>query len=148
MLASELHLKLTKFTRRPARSNDLLRQGAKAVRFLSAMVVYNLEVIRCSKRCFGALAASGTGEVSLFGERPVIEVLLNLSLEHPVKIARIYKQCGDERNRGGVPLRVGRASNEKIIIGSVVDIARKRELLLKAGIAEERLIQLVPETQA
>ncbi|HEY7168430.1 MAG TPA: hypothetical protein VIB79_27985 [Candidatus Binatia bacterium] len=145
MFANELRLKVTKFRRRPSRSRDFLDQPQKTLRFLCDMWVYNGEVIRCSRRCLQGLAAEGIREASLFGERHIIDVLQNLSLMSPVKIARVYRQCGDERNRRGVPLRLAVGSKEKIIVASLLDVARKRDLLREAGIAEERVIELLPD---
>src|ERR1051325_1099531 len=97
ILYDHLYLKLTKFTRCPSRPGDLGRQPQKAWRFLRDMFTYDLEVVRSSKRCLESLAAQGVREVSVFGERHIIEVLADLAVGSPIRIARIYKQCGDER---------------------------------------------------
>jgi hypothetical protein len=143
MLVTELHLKLTKFTRRTSEPKDLLHKALAGARFITDMFRYNLEVVRCSRRCLTRLAAQGISEASLFGERHIVEVLCDLAFNAPVKITRIYRECADERTRNGVPVKLSITSAEKIIIASLVDIERKRELLRNRGIDEERLIEIV-----
>jgi hypothetical protein len=147
MLAMELYLKLTKFTRRTREPKDLPQKLVRAFGFFADMWAYNLDVIRCSKRCLKRLAAQHIAEASLYGERYVIEVLCELALNGPVKMKRIYSEYDDEKSRNVVPLDVSSKSGEKMIIASLVDVEPKRERLRNLGVDEERIVVLVEQAR-
>src|SRR5215813_7522265 len=86
MLVKQIHLKLTKFTRRGRGPKDFWRKFVSGMGFLLNILRYNLDVIRRSERCLKRLAVREVYQVSVYGERPIAEILQELAMESPVRI--------------------------------------------------------------
>jgi len=142
MLVHEVSIKVTKFTRRTREPQDLPRKAFRALGFVIEMCRYNVDVIRCSKQCLDRLAAQQIHEVSVYGERDVIEILCGLASTGSVRITRIYTETDEFPTPAHLPVKHGVPSSERIVIASLVDIEHKRDLLRAHGIAEDRLIPL------
>jgi hypothetical protein len=142
MLVNQIHLKLTKFTRRAREPKDFWQKFVSGAGFLLNILRYNLDVIRCSQRCLKRLAARQVYEVSVYGERHIVEILQELALESPVRITRVYGASDDNKHNADF-LEASTRDREEIIIASLVDIDCKRERLRNLGIDEDRIVVLV-----
>ena len=136
MLLTQIHLKLTKFTRRGRGPKDFWRKFVSGTGFLVNILRYNIDVIRFSRRCLKRLATKQIYEASVYGERHIVEILQELALESPVRITRVYGE-GDNNL-----LEATVRSREEIIVASLVDIESKRERLRNLGIDAERIVVL------
>jgi hypothetical protein len=144
MLARQLYLKLTKFTRRSGGTRDLLNKFVKAYDFVRFMVAHNIYTIRRCRECLTRLVAKDVRIVSIYGERDIVEVLYDLTLELPVRIKVIYADSVDQAFRKFkiVPIEESAKGLEKVIVASLVDIDDKAERLRKSGVERERLVLL------
>lgn len=142
--ARQVYLKLTKFTRRSNGPRRLYYKMAAGREFLSYMFRYNRDVIQRSRRCLGQLAAHNIKEVFLYGEREITEFIHDLTFASPVKVRIIHESCGSRPpfRRAGVSLEEVIASNEKIVIASVINTEARMMRLRALGIAEKRMVLL------
>ena len=149
MLARQLYLKFTKFTRRTREPKDFLRKIVRGYGFFMDMVRYNLEVVRRSRYCLDKLAEQGVREAAIYGERPILEVLCQMASAGPVKIKRIDPETETRRPTYDVKSADHITKCDKaVIVASLIDIDRKKERLLKMGVEEERMVVLVDSTSA
>jgi hypothetical protein len=110
--------------------------------FLLNILRYNLDVIRFSERCLKRLAARQVYEVSVYGERHIVEILQELALESPVGITRVYGESHDKEHHEDF-IEASTRGREEIIVASLVDIDGKRERLRNLGIDEKRIVVLI-----
>jgi hypothetical protein len=107
------------------------------------MSSHNRDVIRRSRCCLKRLAKERVQEAFAYGERDVREVLYDLTFEVPVKVKMI---CDHYDNaiaaRDAVPLEIGAASGDKIIIASVINTQERIRRLVQLGVDPERFILL------
>ena len=146
MLAGQVHLKLTKFTRRAREPKDFFYKVLRGCEFFNDVLRYDLEVIRRSRACLRNLAEQGVHEVALYGERPIVEVLCQVAVASPVKVKRVYEEWNHGRHASlydAAPLEESIKSREPVIVASLVDSERKKARLLNIGIQEERIVVLV-----
>jgi hypothetical protein len=145
MLARQLYLKLTKFTRRSRGTRDYLSKIIKGYEFVIFMSRYNIDAIRRSRHCLGQLASQNINEVSVYGGmKDLTEVLYDLTFEIPIKITAVYTDYDKKRFLGFdlVPVAELRKSDEKVIIASLVAVKEKIDRLLDLGVARDRIITL------
>jgi hypothetical protein len=144
MLARQLYLKLTKFTRRSGDVRDLLNKLVKGYYFVKFMSAYNIYAIRRCRECLKRLVKEDVQEVSIYGERDIAEVLYDLTFEIPVRIKTFYADAVKKEFRRFkvVPIEVSARSQEKVIVASLVDIEDKTEHLRKAGVEGRRMVLL------
>lgn len=144
MLGRQLHLKLTKFTRRSRGTRDYLSKIIKGYEFLMFMSRYNVDAIRRSRHCLRNLASQNINEVSVYGMKDLAEVLYDLTFEIPITINAIYTDYDQERFLGFDPVPVGEIgkSSGKVIIASLVTVEEKIERLLSLGVTSDRIVLL------
>jgi hypothetical protein len=143
-LARQLHLKLTKFTRRSGRPIDFFAKFAAGYDFLKHASSYNREVIRRSRLCLLQLAAANVREVFVYGDRDVLEVLCQLTLEIPVKVNILgehYKTPADLAPQE-VSIETSATRPLKVIIASLVNIEERTMHLRAIGVDPRRIILL------
>jgi hypothetical protein len=144
MLARQLHLKLTKFTRRSRGTKGLVSKVAKGFDFVRYMSASNMDAIKRSRNCLEKLAAQQVQEVSLYGAGDIAQVLYDLTFEIPVKINSIYDDFNNKRiaTFKVVPVAESAKSHEKVIIASFAAVDDKLERLRKLGIDNDRIVVL------
>jgi hypothetical protein len=143
-LGRQLYLKLTKFTRRSRGPKSLLRKFAASCEFLRDMSRYNWHVIQSCRLCLNRLSAGKVGVVLVYGEKDIIEVLSDLSLERRIKMRllcepyELKKRCGWKT----IPVELAASRSEQIIVASLIDTKHKMSRLRELGIRDERIILL------
>ena len=144
MLARQLHLKLTKFTRRSRGTKGLVSKVAKGFDFVRYMSASNMDAIKRSRNCLEKLAAQQVQEVSLYGAGDIAQVLYDLTFEIPMKINSIYDDFDNKRisKFKVVPVAESAKSHEKVIIASFAAVDDKLERLRKLGIDNDRIVVL------
>ena len=144
MLARQLHLKLTKFTRRSRGTKGLVSKVAKGFDFVRYMSASNMDAIKRSRNCLEKLAAQQVQEVSLYGAGDIAQVLYDLTFEIPMKIKSIYDDFDNKRisKFKVVPVAESAKSHEKVIIASFAAVDDKLERLRKLGIDNDRIVVL------
>jgi hypothetical protein len=144
MLARQVYLKLTKFTRRSRGANNFFGKFAAGYDFLKHVSLYNWEVIQRSRFCLKQLAAENVQEVFVYGERDVTEALYSLTFEFPVKLNMLgehYKMYSDLASHE-FPIETSATRPEKVVIASLVNIEERAMRLREIGVNERRIIFL------
>jgi hypothetical protein len=142
-LARQFYLKLTKFTRRSREPKAFAKSLAAGCEFLRDMWRYNWDVIRLSRGCLERLTEEHVQEVFVYGESDVREVLCDLTFAVPMKVKMLRDHYENENSvSGAVPLEVGAASSDKIIVASVVNVQERIRRLVELGVDHKRLILL------
>jgi hypothetical protein len=144
MLARQLRLKLTKFTRRSRGARGFYNKFRAGCGFLKDMSQYNWEVIHRSRRCLKQLAGDNVHEVFVYGERDVTEVLYGLTFEIPVKIKTIWKRYEPHGDLVGdpVPEEISATTREKVLVASLVNIEESVRRLRELGVDDARIVLL------
>ena len=139
-IGRQLHLKLTKFTRR---SSDGVKSVPKKVfagfGFLRDMVAYNREVVRCSRRCLVQLLEQRIREAYVYGEKDVRAILCDLSFEIPVHLKVIVDSYEANPQAHAAPPAAG---NEKIIVASLVNVHERVRYLRERGVDDQQIVLL------
>jgi hypothetical protein len=143
-LAKQLYMKVTKFTRRTAGTKAFASKLAKTYYFVKDMSLYNLEVVRRSRRGLRRLEAEKVQELSIYGETDVVEVLYDLTFEIPVKIRVVYKNYPTTTSwrLRLMPLGTAATGDEKVIVASLVNCEEIVNRLRNAGVEDKRIILL------
>jgi hypothetical protein len=143
-LGRQIYIKLGKFTRRSGGPKSFLRKVAAGYPFVRDMSRYNRDVLRRSRICLNQLVSEQVEEVFVYGERDVREALYNWTFEIPVKvkIIREYWENKEDISSESVPLEVGAARRDKIIVASLVNIEERTRRLRELGVESDRIVLL------
>lgn len=143
-LLRQLYIKLTKFTRRASGAKSLLPKFGAGYQFLKDMSAYNWEVIKRCRHCMKRLTAENVSAVLVYGEKDIVEVLSDLTIEAPVRMRILLERYEADEKCGGeaVSVEVGASSSEKIIVASLVNTQERIKRLRELGVDKERIILL------
>lgn len=140
----QLHMKVSKFSRRPISFKDILRKVPKAYDFIKNMGQYNNYVLRQCKRCLNELVSQNVRQFAVYGATDALEILYKLTLDTPLRINAIYDNNRREPlfNINVMHVEAIREYNGKIVVASLVGVEEKVERLIKLGVDRERIMLL------
>ena len=139
MVPVQMRIKLAKFTRRGTEREEIAHKVKRALEFVFTILAYDVDLVRRSRACLINVARRQVGEISLYGERHVIEIISQLAPGCEVKIARTYGEQ-DAILNGSMTIQDLSAGVEPILIASLVDADRKAGHLRSAGVEPSRIV--------
>jgi len=141
----QLHLKMTKFSRRSKGPISFFKKVYAGYSFISDMFVYNIETIRSCRLCLKNLTAEKVPAVFIYGEKPIIEVFRDLSFQNPMVMTILQEQGEVTRFWGweSAPVETGVSRGEKIIIASIINAEERTKRLQELNVSRDRIILLI-----
>jgi hypothetical protein len=145
MLAFQLHIKVTKLSRRSTSMGDTSARPWKAALFIRSMCRYDARTLRACRRCLQRLQAGGVGRVAIYGANDIARALTILAAETSIVIGVVYDDFCTGQFAGHEVRPLSRCHDEsgEVILAALVGIEDRIERLLTAGF-RGRLVMLEP----
>jgi len=145
MLAFQLHIKVTKLSRRSTSVGDTSARPWKAALFFWSMCRYDARALRACRRCLQRLQARGVARVAIYGANDIARALTILAAETSIDVGAIYDDFYTGRFAGHEVRPLSRCQHEpdEVILAALVGIEDRIERLLTAGF-KGRLVLVEP----
>jgi hypothetical protein len=138
ILIKHLNMKVTKFSRQPKSSKDLIKKVFKVYSFLkNTIYYYKLTLEKCDK-CLKELTSNKITEFAVYGTGDTAEVLYKKTLFSPVKISAVYgpKAGGNFFGHKVMPVETMTEYNGIIIVADSVGEEDKTDILKELDLGD------------
>lgn len=90
VIIKHFNMKVTKFSRQPKSSKDLIKKVFKVYSFLKNTIDYYKSILKKCDKCLNELTSNNITEFAVYGTGDTAEVLYKKTLSFPVKVNAVY----------------------------------------------------------